>query len=375
MYNTYKFIVKKPFFSIIIPTYNRESDLQFALYCIFQQNFSDFEVIVSDNCSTDNTQAIFSKLKDKRIHYYRSEKNVDFALNVKRSVKYAKGKYIFFHSDDDFLLYSNSLQKIHDGIKKTNAGYIRINYLCLSPDKKRIFYFKVNKPFTANEYAPPLLDNKKVLSFITDSDPYFITGIIFKNNLPSKIEIVNSDPAPWIEILFYVVKKFGAYFISYPYIVGSWSRREIKNNEKHHFFTLVNGELRAEKYFNLIKKKINKERYNAFLHNELMLHYVRSFPVIKFHVGNKNMLQISKRLLLLDQTIAENISYWIFFVFSFIFPKSLLKIFRDIYLNMYIRFSRVDDYGQIVDKLKELERGFLISKENVIGREDPIFKF
>lgn len=368
-------MTKKPFFSIVIPTYNREKDLQFALYCIFQQNFSDFEVIVSDNCSADKTQAIFSKLKDKKLRYFRNEKNVDFALSVKKAVKHAKGKYIFFHSDDDFLLYSNSLQKIYDEIKKTNAGYIRINYLCLSPDKKRIFYFKVNKPFTANEYVPPLLENKKVLSFIIDSDPYFITGIIFKNNLPSKIEIVNSDPAPWIEILFYVVKKFGAYFISHPYIVGSWSRREIKNNEKHPFFTLVKGKLRAEKYLSIIKKKINKEDFKMFLHDELMLHYVRSFPVVKFHVGNKNMLQISKRLLVLDPTIAESISYWVFFVFSFILSKSFLKIFRDIYLNMYIRFSKVDKEKSVLDRLQELERGYFLAEENVFKIKEPLFYF
>lgn len=368
-------ILKKPFFSIVFPTYNRASDLQFALYCILRQSFLDFEVIISDNCSTDNTKTVVSKLRNKKIRYSRTKKTVGNAINMKRAIQQAKGEYVFLHSDDDFLLYENSLEIIYKEIIKYNPGYVRVNYMSLSLDKKRVFSYKVNKPFTRNEYIPPLLENKKVIEFIVDSDPYFITGIIFRNTLPNDIRMVDSDPAPWIKILFYMVKNFGACFIVQPHIVAFWSRRKIKKNAKHHIFILINGRLRAENYFNAVKEKLNKGEYGTFLHNELMNLYVRLFPAIKVDVGNKTMLQMSVRIRLLDPTIKKSFIYWTYLIGALIIPRSLLRIIRDIWIYMYARFSKVDGNKQIVEMLRKLELRYLNSKENIVNREDRIFKF
>ncbi len=368
-------MIKKPFFSIVIPTYNRASNLQFALYCIFQQSFTDFEVIVSDNCSTDETKNIFSKLKNKKTRYFRNKKNVDVALNVKNAVKHAKGEYVFFHSDDDFLLYTDSLQKIYNEIKKSNAGYIRVNYICLSPDKKRVFHFKVNKPFIKNEYVQPFLGNKKILAFIIDSDPYFITGIVFKNTLPADIKIFNADPAPWIEILFYMVKNFGACFIAERNIVASWSQWKIKKNGDHRLYALRNEKLKSENYFNVVQKKIDRKEYDIFLHNQLMLIFVSLFPVIKVIVGNKNMLSLSKRIRFLDPTMKKSVIYWVYLIGALIFPRSFLKFVKNTYLYIYIKLSKVDNDKEIVNRLKELELGFFHARENIFRSKDSIFKF
>lgn len=368
-------MIKKTFFSIVIPTHNRASDLEFALYCIFQQSFLDFEVVISDNCSTDNTKDIVSRLKNKKIRYSRTKKILGNALNMKRVIEQAKGEYVFLHSDDDFLPYKNSLEEVHKEIITHDPGYIRVNYISLSLDRKRIFSYKVNKPFIRNEYIPRFLKNKKVLEFILDSDPFFITGIIFKNTLPSDIKIVDSDPAPWIAILFYMVKNFGACFITQQHIVASWSRRKIKKNAKHHIFVLINGKLRAENYFNVVKEKLHKDDYSAFLHNELIHLYVRLFPVIKVDVGSKIMLQMSVRIRLLDPTMNKSITYWTYLIGALIIPRSVLRIIRDICVYVYARFSKVDGNKQIVDTLKNLELRYLNSTENFANRRDRIFNF
>lgn len=367
-------MVKKPFFSIAIPTYNRASDLQFAIYCILDQSFSDFEIVISDNCSTDNTKEILGKLKDKRIHYYRNKKNISFAQNVKEVVRHAKGEYVFLHGDDDLLIHKNSLKKIHEDIVKYNPGYVRLNYVSLALDKKTIFSFRINKPFKKDEYLEPLLENRKVISFVTQSDPYFITGIIFKNFLPSA-GIVDADPYPWINILFYAVKKFGAYFITDPQIVAVWSRRKIDKNTEHHIYSLVNGKLKSENYLNAVKDKLNKKDYSLFLHKELTLHYTRLFSAIKLHVGNKKMLDLARRVRVLDPTMNKSINYWINFIVGLIIPRILLIIARFIYLHQYGRYSKVENYNQLINRLKVLEKGFLSSEENVMKRKGPIFKF
>lgn len=370
-------MVKKPFFSIIIPTYNRASDLQFSLYCILQQSFSDFEVIISDNCSTDNTKEIIDKLKDKRIHYFRNKINIGVVLNIKKTIKHAKGKYIFLHSDDDFLLYENSLEEIYKKIKKYSPGYIRVNYICLAPNKKQVFDFKANKSFTKDQYLMPLSENKKVLSFILDSDAAFVTGIIFLNNLPSHIEIVNAEPFWGIEILFYTAKNYGACFIREPHIIASWSKLRTKKNGYHALYSLRNGRLASENYLNAVRKKLDTKTYSVFLHNQLMGMYVHVFHLVKFFVGNKNMLQMSARIRLLDPKMAKSITYWVYFIMALIFPEIIIKIvkntylfmyIKNTYLFMYIRFSKVDNNKQIVTRLKKLKQEYAC----FLGERKPI---
>lgn len=366
---------KKPFFSIVIPTYNRASDLRFALYCIFRQSFPDFEVVIFDNCSTDDTQAAVNNLNNRKIRYFRTRKTLGNALNIRKAIEQAKGTYIFLHSDDDFLPYPNSLQKIYKEITKHEVGYIRLNYLSLSLDKKWIFTYKLSKPFVKNEYVPPFQENERILTFILDSDPYFITGIIFKNIIPRNIQIVDSDPAPWIEVLFYMIKNFGSCFIAQPHIVASWSRRTIQKNAKHHIFSLTNGKLRSENYLNAVKKYLSREEYNIFLHNELMLLYVRLFPVIKVHVGDEIMINMSRRICLLDPSMKKSVAYWTYLVGTLILPRYFLKIIRDICIYLYPRFSQTGNPGQIIGMLKNLELGFSHSPENVRKINDPLFKF
>lgn len=358
LYNVCTSMVKKPFFSIVIPTYNRASDLQFALYCLFQQTFTNFEIIISDNFSTDCTKEFFGNLNDKRIRYFRNNTNLDFALNVQKAVNHARGEYVFLHSDDDFLLFPYSLKAIYKEIKKHNAGYIRVNYMCLGPDKKSFFYFKANKPFVKNEYLRPFSESKKVVNFIFDSDSYFITGIIFKNNLPSTIKIIDADPSPWVRILFYSVKNFGGYFINEPHIVANWSTWRSGKNGKNPLYSLTNGKLKPEKFFKVVEQKLGRKDYSIFLHKQLMLIYVIFFPVIKVNVGNKNLLAITLRILKLDSTMKKNLIFWMYITSALILPEGFLKFVKNISLFLYMRFSKVENVSQIIIRLKELESGF-----------------
>lgn len=356
-------MLKRPFFSIVIPTYNRAADLQFALYCIFQQTFSDFEVVISDNCSTDNTRTIVNNIKDKRIRYFRLKKTVGNAVNFKNGIKRAKGKYVFLHSDDDFILYPRSLGEIYNNIIRLRPGYVRINYVSLSLDKKRIFYYRlVVKRFTKNEYLPPSLENEKILTFILDSDPYFISGIIFKNEFSKGIKIIDSDPVPCIEIMFDVIRNFGGYYIAKPYIAASWSRREFKKNEPHHFYVLIDGKLRFEQYLEVVKRNVRAETYAKFLHRELMNHCVLLFPAMKVLAGNKKTLQISSRICLLDPTIKKNVTFWMCLMVALLLPGGLLKFLRDAFLSLFARYSKVEGGDEMYATIRNLQLEYASSK-------------
>ena len=355
-------MLKRPFFSIVIPTYNRAKDLQFALYCIFRQTFSDFEVVVSDNCSTDNTKSVVEKIKDKRLRYFKTKRTLPINESQGRAFERAKGKYIFIHSDDDFILYPRSLEEIYSKIIKLRPGYIRINYVSLSLDKKRIFYYRIAKPFIRDEYFPSLLENKKILSIILDSDPYFISGLIFKNEFSKGVKIINSEPMPFIEIMFDVVRNFGGCYIAKPYIAASWSRRELKKNEQHHLYALIDGKLRFEQYLEVVKRNVNAKTYALFVHRELMHIYVLLFPAMKATLGGKKILEISSRVLTLDPTMKKNVTFWICLIVALLLPGGLLKFLRDASLSLFERYSKVEGGEEIYTAIRNLQLEYAGSK-------------
>ena len=64
-----------PFFSIVLPTYNRASFLQRSISSVLSQTFTDFELIIIDDASTDNTKEIIDTFNDEKIRYFKNEKN------------------------------------------------------------------------------------------------------------------------------------------------------------------------------------------------------------------------------------------------------------------------------------------------------------
>ncbi len=95
----------KPRVSIGLPVYNGENHLEKALKAILAQTFSDFELIISDNASTDRTQEICLAYaaKDRRIRYYRNERNTGGASNFNRVFELSSCEYFKWAAHDDIV--------------------------------------------------------------------------------------------------------------------------------------------------------------------------------------------------------------------------------------------------------------------------------
>lgn len=92
--------MKNPFFTIIIPTYNRVNFLKIAVESLLAQNFTDYQIIIIDDGSSDKTQALIKKYQDVRIkYYYQNNQGPAAARNL--GIKKAKGQYICFLDSDD----------------------------------------------------------------------------------------------------------------------------------------------------------------------------------------------------------------------------------------------------------------------------------
>ena len=93
----------KPRVSIGLPVYNGENYLTSAIETLLAQTFTDFELIISDNCSTDRTQDICRSFcdRDARIRYVRQAKNLGAVRNFNLVFHYARGEYFKWAAHDD----------------------------------------------------------------------------------------------------------------------------------------------------------------------------------------------------------------------------------------------------------------------------------
>lgn len=90
-----------PKVSVCIPTYNRAAYLGQCLSSILGQTIQDYEVIVSDNCSTDATGDVVRAVGDPRVRYFRNDRNLGVFPNMNRCLELATGDYVCILHDDD----------------------------------------------------------------------------------------------------------------------------------------------------------------------------------------------------------------------------------------------------------------------------------
>lgn len=101
-------MTNNPFFSIVIPTYNRANFISKAIESVLAQSFKDFEIVVVDDGSTDETEQVVMSIRNEKVRYFRKE-NEERAAARNFGARSAKGKYINFLDSDD-TIYPHHLQ-------------------------------------------------------------------------------------------------------------------------------------------------------------------------------------------------------------------------------------------------------------------------
>ena len=160
-------------FSIVLPTYNRAPFLPKAIESILEQTYSDWELIIVDDGSTDNTKHVVEKyLSDNRIIYHFQE-NSERSASRNKGVTLANGSFICFMDSDNYLV-KNRLELLRNAIANHNfldgVYYTDIRYEFENKDKSFVSLGKnFSWPIDINELiklviaTPQLCISKKVL--------------------------------------------------------------------------------------------------------------------------------------------------------------------------------------------------------------------
>lgn len=206
-----------PFFSIIIPTYNRSKKLKQAIDSVLAQTFTDFEILVMDDGSNDDTPDIISEYKDQRIIYQWDANSGGPARPRNRGLKIANGEWICFLDADDWWT-PNKLEVCIEYIEKNEIDFIYHDLFIVRDIKG----FLESKSIKSGKIQRPVLINLLVRSNVIAN-----SSVVVRKSLMDKIGGINEDPGmvaaedyhTWLRIsqltdLFqYVPESLGYYMI------------------------------------------------------------------------------------------------------------------------------------------------------------------
>ena len=113
--------------SIIMPSYNTGKFIAESIQSVLAQTYQNFELIIVDDCSTDNTDEMVSFFNDKRIRYLKNEKNSGAAVSRNHALSIAKGRWIAFLDSDDLWLPEKLSTQI-EYMEKNNYVFSYTNY-------------------------------------------------------------------------------------------------------------------------------------------------------------------------------------------------------------------------------------------------------
>lgn len=191
----------KPLVSIIMPAYNAEKYIAESIRSVIKQTYQNWELIVADDCSTDDTSEIVNSFSDVRIHYYKCVKNSGVAQTRNFGISKADGEWIaFLDSDDlwnqtklerqiDFILSNTAAKLVFTASAFINENGVRLGYILPAP-----------KTVTTKEL---LKQNVLSCSSILIAKEY-----IEKYPFPSG-ETIHEDYVSWLKILDEIDTAYG----------------------------------------------------------------------------------------------------------------------------------------------------------------------
>ena len=277
--------MEEPLVSVIIPTYNRALILKETIQSVLEQTYERLELIVIDDGSTDDTQAVVDGFKDERIIYIKQEhKGLPSARN--KGIENAKGEYIAFLDSDDMWLpekIDKQLKIFNKNKLKLGVVYCGVEYI---DEKSRKAKEKKLPAYKGNIFLELLGARRNVVlgagSTVLVKKECFQRCGLLDENLPYRVDL---------ELLIRISKKFHFDYVPETLV-------KIRIHDKRMSFnldTVIKGrELLFEKIYNDLRqhKKILAKYYyqtgmlymqkgNRRKSKEYMFKSIRIFPLMR----------------------------------------------------------------------------------------------
>jgi glycosyltransferase involved in cell wall biosynthesis len=322
IYDRDKIYNKNPYLSICISLLNMENYIYQNLISILNQSFQDFEIIVINDNSTDNTEAIIKniQLDDDRIKLISHSKNLGLYFSKIESIFNSKGKFILMIGPDGMLLNGNIFQELYNFNSKKNLDIIEFSVFNQIENRKNIFfansdfdnhYHKFDKliiyqPELSNIlfHKPGTLDNTNIICKSTFNkmirkEVLIQTDVYLRNEYKHKYIIINEDSI--INVISYQLAK-NYTNINLPGYLNIFKRRRERDNTNNNLnqIKLMNLNLYLNIFFKYIKD-FNKDK-------NLLIFEMKNMNNFFLKIKESNETEISlNQIYLIEQILKDKI--------------------------------------------------------------------
>ena len=283
--------VSDPKVSVCIPVFNGENYLLDCIQSVLEQNYGNFELLIMDNCSTDSTQLIVSKIQDNRIRYVRNDKNIGVYNNFSKCIAEAFGEYFILLPHDDLLLpgcLSNYVEKFEDksiGLVYSSVKIVNAEGRLLDT---RVSH-KKNLKFNSEEAIEDVFKN-----FMPIQLAMVRTSILRDVGAFDSYYAVFSDIQLWLKVFF---ADWGCFFLTKPY-----SCHRSHEAQGQVAFTELKLDVLNDHWAKKLDKGFWKDnRFNVFC--------FRLMQFVENELINKNFTNTNVSNLMLDIFIRYHIKY------------------------------------------------------------------
>lgn len=291
----------QPKISVILPVYNAEKFVTAAIQSVLNQTYNDFELIIINDGSTDNTENIILSFADPRIVYIKNESNLRLIKTLNKGIDKARGKYIARMDADDICLPKRFEKQLE--IFESYKGVSIVNIKTLLTDENNQFIFEnkstVQVGIEAIKYIQPLKNMVSHPGVMVKAD--ILKEYKYRDDISCEhIE----DYELWLRML---EDGYICYTIEEPLLYYRVSSGSINRTQ---------SEIQHQRMFDICKpllyKKYNFEFSNDVLNNILGENKEYSFSLLKkTYKELKKYIECIENNYVISQDGLEDIRYWI----------------------------------------------------------------
>lgn len=136
--------------SVILPAYNAGPYISDAVNSILEQTFTNFELIIVNDCATDNTEEEILKFTDPRIRYYKNEHNLGLILTLNKLIGLAQGKYLARMDADDISINTRLEKQVNFLEQNPEIGIVSCGFQNFGNNNATVYYKQLNDDIKLN---------------------------------------------------------------------------------------------------------------------------------------------------------------------------------------------------------------------------------
>jgi glycosyltransferase involved in cell wall biosynthesis len=282
--------------SVIINCFNSESFIKEAIDSVISQTYSNWEIILWDNRSTDRTREIVKGFQDERIHYFLSQDFTSLSLARKRAIEKANGEYLAFLDSDDYWEPEKISLQVKLLKENPQIGITHTNFNLVTEDSD------IKAKLQNNYYASiqqKVYSNKNIYKTLLYSNYIIFSSLLMRKNIYDATGGINEsfNQNEDYELLLKASLLSQASNISAPltyYRIHS-NNQSYKNQELSYIENRVIFKNLNETFFSSLAYYRNQLRYNIFLYKnrETNLFFVLN-PINWFFILEYIIRKLSK---------------------------------------------------------------------------------